>query len=318
MNEKLNDIKGMKNTLDRFLAVYRKEAEEEKGLNADLAPNEENADEVASQGAAGKEMTAEAKKGVPAGTEAGGTATSAGDVTGDKVVNPENPETTEAPDEDMDTLEKNNPALKKACAAQIRFEAAVMDMIDKLFEQEASKTASEQRTTTSPEEAARAWHQAHVAQLVNAFGVTPKIANEMLAELAETDPEAVLPPEALSEGDADAILAAAAEEDALAAAPEAAGEPEAPAGNEDEEAVMALTEAIESLQAEGFSQEEIVGTLMEEAGVTPEDMMETVVEDLREQGLSDEDIVSVAETVDQLSAEGVTPDELAEALQSQG
>lgn len=316
MNEKLNDIKGMKNTLDRFLAVYRKEAEEEKGLNADLAPNEENVDEVASQGAAGKAMTAEVKKSVPPGTEVGGAVTSAGDVTGDKVVNPETPATTEAPDEDMETLEMNNPALKKACAAQIRFEAAVMDMIDKLFEQEASKTAAEKHTTTSPEEAAKAWHQAHVTQLVNAFGVTPKIANEMLAELAETDPEAVLPPEALSEGDADAILAAAAEEDALAAAPE--GEPEAPAGDEDAEAIAALTEAIESLEAEGFSQEEIVGTLMEETGVTPEDMMETVVEDLRSQGLSDEDIAGIAETVDQLSAEGVTPEELAEALQEQG
>ena len=52
--------------------------------------------------------------------------------------------------------------------------------------------------------------------------------------------------------------------------------------------------------------------------ITPEDLMETVVEDLREQGLSDEEIVDVAETVDQLQAEGFTPEDLAEALQAEG
>lgn len=321
MNEKLNDVKSMKNTLDRFLAVYRKEAEE--GLNKNLAPNEENTDETSGQGEAGKAMSADVKAAIPAGTDVGGATTSAGDVTGDKVVNPESPTKTESPEEDMAVLEQNNPALKKACAAQLRFEAAVMNMIDNLFEQEAAKTASAPMTTLSVEEAAKAWHDAHVDQLVNAFGVSPKVANEMLEEIAETDPAALLPPEALSEDDADAILAAAAEADAAEAGEAEAGEAEVTDQDSteavaDEEAVASLTEAIQELEAEGFSQEEIVGTLMEDAGITPEDLMETVVEDLREQGLSDEEIVDVAETVDQLQAEGFTPEDLAEALQAEG
>lgn len=316
MNEKLNDVKSMKNTLDRFLAVYRKEAEE--GLNKNLAPNEENTDETSGQGEAGKAMSTDVKEAIPAGTDVGGATTSAGDVTGDKIVNPESPTKTESPDEDMAVLEQNNPALKKACAAQLRFEAAVMNMIDNLFEQEAAKTASAPMTTLSVEEAAKAWHDAHVDQLVNAFGVSPKIANEMLEEIAETDPAALLPPEALSEGDADAILAAAAEADAAEAGEAEVDDQDSTETGADEEAVASLTEAIEELEAEGFSQDEIVGTLMEDAGITPEDLMETVVEDLREQGLSDEEIADVAETVDQLQAEGFTPEDLAEALQAEG
>lgn len=316
MNEKLNDVKSMKNTLDRFLAVYRKEAEE--GLNKNLAPNEENTDETSGQGEAGKAMSADVKAAIPAGTDVGGATTSAGDVTGDKVVNPESPTKTESPEEDMAVLEQNNPALKKACAAQLRFEAAVMNMIDNLFEQEAAKTASAPMTTLSVEEAAKAWHDAHVDQLVNAFGVSPKVANEMLEEIAETDPAALLPPEALSEDDADAILAAAAEADAAEAGEAEVVDQDSTEAVADEEAVASLTEAIQELEAEGFSQEEIVGTLMEDAGITPEDLMETVVEDLREQGLSDEEIVDVAETVDQLQAEGFTPEDLAEALQAEG
>lgn len=316
MNEKLNDVKSMKNTLDRFLAVYRKEAEE--GLNKNLAPDEENTDETSGQGEAGKAMSADVKGAIPAGTDVGGATTSAGDVTGDKVVNPESPTKTESPEEDMAVLEQNNPALKKACAAQLRFEAAVMNMIDNLFEQEAAKTASAPMTTLSVTEAAKAWHVAHVNQLVNAFGVSPKIANEMLEEIAETDPAALLPPEALSEGDADAILAAAAEADAAEAGEAEVDDQDSTEAVADEEAVASLTEAIQELEAEGFSQDEIVGTLMEDAGITPEDLMDTVVEDLREQGLSDEEIADVADTVDQLQAEGFTPEDLAEALQAEG
>lgn len=316
MNEKLNDVKSMKNTLDRFLAVYRKEAEE--GLNKSLAPNEENTDETSGQGEAGKAMSADVKAAIPAGTDVGGATTSAGDVAGDKIVNPESPTKTESPDEDMAVLEQNNPALKKACAAQLRFEAAVMNMIDNLFEQEAAKTASAPMTTLSVKEAAKAWHVAHVDQLVNAFGVSPKIANEMLEEIAETDPAALLPPEALSEDDADAILAAAAEADAAEAGEAEVDDQDSTETGADEEAVASLTEAIEELEAEGFSQDEIVGTLMEDAGITPEDLMDTVVEDLREQGLSDEEIADVADTVDQLQAEGFTPEDLAEALQAEG
>ena len=316
MNEKLNDVKSMKNTLDRFLAVYRKEAEE--GLNKSLSPNEENTDETSGQGEAGKAMSADVKAAIPAGTDVGGATTSAGDVTGDKIVNPESPTKTESPDEDMAVLEQNNPALKKACAAQLRFEAAVMNMIDNLFEQEAAKTASAPMTTLSVKEAAKAWHVAHVDQLVNAFGVSPKIANEMLEEIAETDPAALLPPEALSEDDADAILAAAAEADAAEAGEAEVDDQDSTETGADEEAVASLTEAIEELEAEGFSQDEIVGTLMEDAGITPEDLMDTVVEDLREQGLSDEEIADVADTVDQLQAEGFTPEDLAEALQAEG
>lgn len=316
MNEKLNDVKSMKNTLDRFLAVYRKEAEE--GLNKSLAPNEENTDETSGQGEAGKAMSADVKAAIPAGTDVGGATTSAGDVAGDKIVNPESPTKTESPDEDMAVLEQNNPALKKACAAQLRFEAAVMNMIDNLFEQEAAKTASAPMTTLSVKEAAKAWHVAHVDQLVNAFGVSPKIANEMLEEIAETDPAALLPPEALSEDDADAILAAAAEADAAEAGEAEVDDQDSTETGADEEAVASLTEAIEELEAEGFSQDEIVGTLMEDAGITPEDLMDTVVEDLREQGLSDEEIADVADTVDQLQEEGFTPEDLAEALQAEG
>lgn len=307
----MNDYTKMKATLEKYLTEFKKEAEA-------TDPNETKADEVGSQGEAGKAMTKEIQDNLPAGTAVGGVNSTAGTSDGEpKVVNPVTPQTSEDPGDDMALLDANT---KKAHAAQIRFEAGLINMIDQLFEAEAAKTAAEQaaktasapRTTSSVEEAARAWRVNHVEQVMKAFGLDAKRANEIVDALAETDPAAVLPPEALTDGDADAILAAAAEADAQAALGEGDG---ADGGEEDEAAaVEAIAEALGELQESGLSQDEAIAAILEEVGATPEDLAEIVVENLHEQGLGDEEITNLAATVEGLQAEGATPEEIMAAL----
>ena len=99
-------------------------------------------------------MTAEVKKSVPPGTEAGGAVTSAGDVTGDKVVNPR-PRTTER---------RGHGNLNEQPRSRRHLILSCGGYDDKLF------AGSPRRLSTTTPEGGQTRHQAHVTQLVNAFG----------------------------------------------------------------------------------------------------------------------------------------------------
>lgn len=306
----MNDYGKMKALLHEYLEDYKKEAEDEKD------PNETAG---VTQTGLGKEMTEDAKEDLPEGTAAGESASTEGDSSGEsQIVNPPVVHKSDSPEEDEEVLE--DKALKKAAAAQIRFELGLMHMIDRAFETEAVKTASDVSTYEdyglTAKEAAEAWRGVHLQQIMEAFDVGPKTANEMLDQLAEEDPAAVLPPEAFSDEDADDILAAAAEADAEEALDEDYDDYDdyEDGGDVDEVLVGALAEALEDMQDEGLSQEEALATVMEELEIEPEDLMEAVVEDLREQGMEDDEIMEIAELVEELSEDGVTAEELAEIL----
>lgn len=305
----MNEYEKMKKTLNNFLTEFKKEGTE-------LAPNETlvGQGDGDGQGAAGKAMSDDIKANIPAGTATGGgqtTSSIASPETG--IVNPQTVKKSETPGDDMAILE--NESIKKASAAQVRFEVGVLNMIDRMFNEQASKTASDNQSGASNvEESAKAWRKYHISQIKGAFGCSWKEASELVDQLAEEDPAAVMPPEAMSGQEADDILAAAAEGDAASADGGDGGD----GGAEDEEAVAALTETVEMLQEQGHSQEEVMQIIMDETGLTPEDLMDTVVEDLRAQGLGDEDIAGIADEVEAMQADGVTPEELAEMLSQQG
>ena len=79
------------------------------------------------------------------------------------------------------------------------------------------------------------------------------------------------PPEALSDEDADGIFAAAAEADAAAAEGELEGDGRRRAVRGDLQ--DAIVEAINTMEAEGMPQEEIMAEVMAETGLTEEDMV---------------------------------------------
>ena len=319
----MKDYKAIKSSLADFLETYKKEAEDpnraaltpEDIKEGKPATTEVDKGDGTQQGAAGTETTKEIKANLPPGTAVGegaSTATSP-EAKAQTEFSPATTTESGSPEDDMEEYANQPEALKKAAAAQIRFEVGLMNMIDNLFETQASKTASEDDVVQSIQQAAQAWKQHHIAQVMEAFGCSAKVASDVLDELAVQDPEAVLPPEALSDEDADGILAAAAEADAAGAE----GELEGDEGDEpsEEDLQDAIVEAINTMEAEGMPQEEIMAEVMAETGLTEEDMVETIIEGLQEQGLSDEDIQELADEVDALQAEGVTPEDLAATLQ---
>ena len=349
----MRDYAEIKSTLANFLATYKKEAEDpnrEALVPEDLkegapATTEAPKGDGKDQGAAGKETAKEIKNSLPPGTAAGEpptlTDTTDNATAPEGIVNPATAKVSESPEDDMARLDNQDVALKKASAAQIKFEVGLMNMIDRWFDQAASKTAADEATKVAADEdavakgiiqAATAWKNHHINQVVQAFGCSPKIASDMLDQLAEEDPEAILPPEAISEEEADDVLAAAAEADAASAAdtvdPEQAAElgdglaaegaPGAEGGEgSDEDMQAALEEAVVELRDQGLSPEEILSGVMEASGMAPEDMIDAVVTEMKGQGLSDEEIADLADQVDQLQAEGVTAADLMASMEQE-
>ena len=319
----MTDYEKSRAALQDFLNTYGKLAEDPN--RAGLVPEdikegkpqteEVNEGDGSKQGAAGKETAADIKANVPAGTSVEGNRVNAGDSTsGPKVVGEYSVETAENPEEDIEKMESVDASVKKAYAQNIRLGNRLMDVIDREFEKAnymAQKHASEEEQLVyAIKQAAEAQKEMHVAQVMELLGCSAKVANELLNQVAEEDPEAVMPAETMDEAEADAILADAAQEDA-----EEAMDYEEADEDIDQEALAAeLENTIAELEQEGYDQNEIAGAILESAGVTEDDVAEFIAETLTNEGLSPEESAALIEELQALQEEGVSPEELQAAL----
>lgn len=368
------------------------------------------------QGELGKEMANEVKQVAPEGASVENAPGNSGDSTAVGIDNPPAVSVSESPADDISKMDNVPPEVKQAAAEYAHFYRlgnAVIDMIDQCFDQNAAKNASdlaakEAADVQAIQQRAREMKQAHIAYICQNTGCTPKQANDLLNKIAEENPAAILPPEALSDEDIQTTLADAAAADAAAAgvpeeapvegapgegeaidpqaaaeleavvgelqqqgfsddeiadaleqalaegegeaapaeppaeepkvaadptdapvaeadpagaAPEAPAEPAPEAAPEgaDMEAVQAeLEQVAEQLQQEGYSQEEIADAIMQEMGITPDDVVDIVVDNMMEQGgLSEEQARELLQNLGELEQQGVTPEQFAEALGQQ-
>lgn len=336
------DFHRTKSALTDFLATFQKLAEDpnREGVQPDdvkdgkpQTDEKDLGDGTAAQGAAGKETSAEIKaNSAPAGTSVEGERTNAGEASAyvkDPKANNTSPTTTaESPEEDIDKMDSIDPSIKKACAQQIILESRIMDILDRQFNDMAAKTASAARApvakTAAEAEvqeaaaiiaAAQAYKAAHVKGLSEAIGCTAKVANDILNQVADEDPTAVLPEDTLSDADAEAILAEAAAADADAA--QAEGAPEI---TDEDEAALAeqisaeLQPVIEEMQAEGYSDQEIVSAILEEGGISEDEVVDLAIGKLEEQGFTPEESAELIQSLGELQQQGATPEELAAVL----
>lgn len=339
------DFHRTKSALTDFLATFQKLAEDpnREGVEPDdvkegkpQTDEKDLGDGTAAQGAAGKETSAEIKaNSAPSGTSVEGEHTNAGEASAyvkDPKANNTSPTTTaESPEEDIDKMDSIDPSIKKACAQQLVLESRIMDILDRQFNAMAAKTASAARApvakTAAEAEvqeaaaiiaAAQAYKVAHVKGLSEAIGCTAKVANDILNQVADEDPTAVLPEDTLSDADAEAILAEAAAADAAQA--EGAPAEGAPEITDEDEAALAeqisaeLQPVIEEMQAEGYSDQEIVSAILEEGGISEDEVVDLAIGKLEEQGFTPEESAELIQSLGELQQQGATPEELAAVL----
>lgn len=327
----MTDYEKSRATLQDFLNTYGKCAEDpnREGLvPEDMKEGKPQTEEVSDvqQGAAGKETAADIKENVPAGTSVEGSRVNSGDSTsGPKVEGEYKVETAQAPDEDIKIMDSVDVNVKKAAAQNILLGSRLMDIIDREFERAdalSSKQASEEeQLMLAIKQAAEAQKEQHVAQVMAMLGCSAKVANELLNQVAEEDPAAVMPAESMDEEEADAILAQAAQDDVDAAEEDyeddAMDYEDEPMEDEDID-VETLGEeiqgVIDQLTAEGYDEGEIAQAILEDAGVTEDDIAEMIAENLDEQGLSAEESAGLIKELEDLQAQGVTPEDLSDAL----
>ena len=106
--------------------------------------------------------------------------------------------------------------------------------------------------------------------------------------------------------------AAAADADAEAAGAEAVDGEEVPDAAAIEEELAGV---VDQLAQEGYSEDEIATAIMDEMGITQDDVVAMVMDEFKNQGLSDEEAAQVVEELAALQEQGVTPDQLAAALE---
>ena len=323
------DFHRTKSALTDFLATFQKLAEDpnREGVEPDdvkegkpQTDEKDLGDGTAAQGAAGKETSAEIKaNSAPSGTSVEGEHTNAGEASAyvkDPKANNTSPTTTaESPAEDIDKMDSIDPSIKKACAQQIILESRIMDILDRQFNDMAAKTAAEAEVQEAAAiiAAAQAYKAAHVKGLSEAIGCTAKVANDILNQVADEDPTAVLPEDTLSDADAEAILAEAAAADAAQAegAQEFTDEDEAALA---EQISAELQPIIEEMQAEGYSDQEIVSAILEEGGISEEEVVDLAIGKLEEQGFTPEESAELIQSLGELQQQGATPEELAAVL----
>lgn len=135
---------------------------------------------------------------------------------------------------------------------------------------------------------------------------------EAPAETPADEPKVAADPTVAPVADADPAGAAVTE-------PPAEPAPEAAPEGGDMEAVQAeLEQVAKQLQQEGYSQEEIADAIMQEMGITPDDVVDIVVDNMMEQGgLSEDQARELLQNLGELEQQGVTPEQFAEALGQQ-
>ena len=334
----MTDYNKTRSALADFLSEYGKLAEDPNraGVTPDeLKEGKPQTEEVnkgdgMDQGAPGTEMQKEIKENsVPEGTSVEGERKNEGVSNGGpKVEGSYNVTVSESPADDISKMENVDPAIKKAMAQNILLGNRILQVIDQEFERaniQASKTASENNMIQGIISAAEQMKESHVRQVMEAFGCDSKTANDLMDTVAMSDPTAVLPPETMSDEDAEAILneagadaaladeaAAAADADAEAASEEAVEGEEVPDAAAIEEE---LASVVDQLSQEGYSEDEIATAIMEEMGITQDDVVGLVMDEFKNQGLSDEEAAQVVEELAALQEQGVTPEQLAAALE---
>lgn len=364
------------------------------------------------QGALGKEMANEIKKVAPEGGSVENAPENRGDSTATGIHDPAPYTVSPSPADDIDKMDNVDPNVKQAAAEYAHFFRlgnSVVDLIDQWFDQNAAKNASDMAAKEAAdvrEIQKRAYEMkcAHINFLCQQTGCSPKQASDLLNKLADENPTAILPPEALSDEEIQTTLEDAANADAAAAAAEDGGAPvttddagvdpemeaevdavvqelqnqgfsddeiadaleqalaeggtgaEAPAEEPkvaedptaapvaadpagadatpaeapeaapeaapegaDLQAVQAeLEQVADQLQQEGYSQEEIADAIMQEMGITPDDVVDIVVDNMMEQGgLSEDEARELLQNLGELEQQGVTPEQFAEALGQQ-
>lgn len=341
------------------------------------------------QGAPGKETAADVKKMTPEGTSVEGDRTNTGDSAEGIIKDPPTVSVSEEPKDDIDKMDNVDPAFKKAYASYIKLTNSVVGLIDQTFNEMADKNASEDAAQMKEIQETAAFMKAqHIDYLTKEFGMTPKQANDVLNQVAEADPAAVMPPEAISEDEANQIIADAAAEDVggmegddvdaeiqefvsamqaegysddeiaealeqaaeiadsegapevggdeaaeaaavdpaekaasdpTEAAPEAAPEVAPESGNIDMGAVQdELTQIVGQLEQEGYSQEEIAQAIMEQLNISPDEIVDTVMQDLQSKGFTEEEAGELLANLGELEQQGVTPEQFAQVLEQQG
>lgn len=334
----MTDYNKTRSALADFLSEYGKLAEDPNraGVTPDeLKEGKPQTEEVnkgdgMDQGAPGTEMQKEIKENsVPEGTSVEGDRKNDGVSNGGpKVEGSYNVTVSESPADDISKMENVDPAIKKAMAQNILLGNRILQVIDQEFERaniQASKTASENDMIQGIISAAEQMKESHVRQVMEAFGCDSKTANDLMDTVAMSDPTAVLPPETMSDEDAEAILneagadaaladeaAAAADADAEAAGAEAVDGEEVPDAAAIEEELAGV---VDQLSQEGYSEDEIATAIMDEMGITQDDVVNMVMDEFKNQGLSDEEAAQVVEELAALQEQGVTPEQLAAALE---
>jgi len=350
------------------------------------------------QGAPGKETAEDVAKMEPDGASVEGDRKNTGDSAEGIIKNPPTVSTSEEPKDDIDKMDNVDPAFKKAYASYLKLSNGVIGLIDDTFNEAAEKNASDDAVLDEIVQSAINTKAQHIDFLVHEFGVSPKQANDMLNQLADQDPTAVLPPEAISDEEAEQVLADAAAADAGAPAPEAApeggddvdadiqqfieemqgqgysddeimaaleqaadivgqeeGGAAAPEGEVAPEAAKAasdptepgaaevggpgeaeaaaapapeaapeggdmgnvegeLSEIVSQLQDEGYSQEDIAQALMEELDISPDEIVDTVMQDLQSKGFTEEEAGELLSNLGELEQQGVTPEQFAQVI----
>jgi DNA-binding transcriptional regulator YhcF (GntR family) len=363
------------------------------------------------QGELGKEMANEVKQVAGEGGSVENAPENSGDSTAVGIKDPAPYTESPSPDEDINKMDNVAPEVKEANlwnASFIRLSNAVVDQIDQIFEENAAKNASEDATDKAALiKRAQEMKALHVDFLMKNYGISAKQASDILNDVADNNPAAILPPEAIAPEEADAIIADAAAADAGAApAPEegaATAEEPAPAGGEedidaqidafiqeaqaqglsDDEIADALEQAVQEvsaddggaeapaadagaapadegepkvaedptvapsgeptdggtdqapaapegdveavqaqmedivnqLQADGYSQQEIAEAMMEEMGITPDEAVDMVIQDLTDKGFSPDEAQELLANLGELEQQGVTPEQFAQALE---
>lgn len=355
------------------------------------------------QGALGKEMANEVKQVAGEGGSVENAPENSGDSTAVGIKDPVDYSVSQSPDEDINKMENVPDEVKQANiwnASFIRLSNAVVDQIDQIFEENAAKNASEDAADKAALiKRAQEMKALHIDFLVKNYGCTPKQANDILNDVADNNPAAILPPETIAPEEADAIIADAAAQDAGAAPAEDGGAPleeggapedgdidaqidafiqEAQAqGLSDDEIADALEQAVQEVSAEeggaepaaeeapaeepkvaadptlaapaepadggvdagaapegdieavqaqmedivnqlqqdGYSQQEIAEAMMEEMGITPDEAVDMVVQDLCDKGFSPEEAQELLSNLGELEQQGVTPEQFAQALE---
>lgn len=351
------------------------------------------------QGAPGKETAADVKKMTPEGTSVEGDRTNTGDSAEGIIKDPPTVSVSEEPKDDIDKMDNVDPAFKKAYASYIKLTNSVVGLIDQTFNEMADKNASEEAAQMKEIQETAAFMKAqHIDYLTKEFGMTPKQANDVLNQVADADPAAVMPPEAISEDEANQIIADAAAEDVggmeggeggddvdaeiqefvsamqaegysddeiaealeqaaeiadsegapevggdaaaeaaaveapaavdpaekaasdpTEAAPEAAPEVAPESGNGDMGAVQdELTQIVGQLEQEGYSQEEIAQAIMEQLNISPDEIVDTVMQDLQSKGFTEEEAGELLANLGELEQQGITPEQFAQVLEQQG